>query len=84
VARCSFALRGSCSQAHEQSTASIASLFDFEELLLEMRRDTGYPKTRLGRGDLLAHSLTISIGTLLNYKRAPPKITPAVAEMECH
>jgi hypothetical protein len=41
------------SQAQDQSNASIAALFGFEEMLLEMRKDTGHPRTRLARGDLL-------------------------------
>lgn len=41
------------SQAQNQSTASIAALFGFEEMLMEMRKDTGHPRTRLARGDLL-------------------------------
>lgn len=29
-------------------------LFDFEQLLIKMRRDAGYPSTKVGRGDVLA------------------------------
>lgn len=40
-------------QSQIQSAASIAALFGFEEMLMEMRKDTGHPRTRLARGDLL-------------------------------
>lgn len=33
---------------------SRAALYVFEELLIAMRRDCGYPDTALGRGDVLS------------------------------
>ena len=39
--------------AEPQGRAAVEPLFIFEEFLLAIRRDTGYPKTKLATGDLL-------------------------------
>lgn len=44
-------LRGRGTEAEDAS--AIEPVFIFEEFLLSIRRDTGYPKTKLKRGDLL-------------------------------
>jgi hypothetical protein len=39
--------------ATEDERRKAVSIFKFEELLLALRRDAGYPETTLGRGDIL-------------------------------
>ena len=49
------ALREALSEAGAEpdDAATIEPLFVFEEFLIALRRDTGYPNTRLGKGDIL-------------------------------
>jgi hypothetical protein len=50
--------------AEPEGTAAVEPLFVFEEFLMSIRRDTGYPKTKLAKGDLLGMFID-DIGTYL-------------------
>lgn len=51
--RVSYSSADSAKPASQEERAKIAKLFEFEELLLRLRRDVGYTDTTLKRGDIL-------------------------------
>jgi len=62
--------------AEPEGTAAVEPLFVFEEFLMSIRRDTGYPKTKLAKGDLLGMFID-DIGTYLSkLKEESPPTNP--------